>query len=307
MLHLAEEEDKTSDAVEKQELHEAVFNNNHRLLLELLSQEQYRKFINSRSGWGIPGTPLRVAASHGYLSCVELLLAHGAEVDSLDVKAQTPLFTAVSGKHLACVQALLSAGADPNGSIYNNCSPVLTASREGDVDILSELLEHGAEVNTRSKSRLWPSHSPVCSGPLYLSAVYGHLDCFKLLLINGANPDFNCTEEKLLVKIRQPKTILEMCIRHGCEAEYVQLLIDFGANVYLPTLNVEKTTKQKEALELLLRERVCPKRLMSWCRLTIRNALRLAGRLAYVDCLHIPSSLKHYLKHKSRPMENTFP
>ncbi len=41
----------------------------------------------------------------------------------------------------------------------------------------------------------------------------------------------------------------------GCGVEYIQLLIDFGANVYLPTLIIEKSTKQNEAVELLLKER----------------------------------------------------
>lgn len=171
------------------------------------------------------------------------------------MKAQTPLFTAVSGKHLDCVVALLKAGADPNGSQYNNCSPVLTAAREGDVDILRELLRFGAEVDVRPKVPEWASNATACRGPLYISAVYGHLDGFKLLLLHGANPNYNCTDEKMLARIKQPKTVLEVCLRYGCGVEYIQLLIDFGADVYLPTLIIDKTTKQNEALLLLLKER----------------------------------------------------
>lgn len=171
------------------------------------------------------------------------------------MKAQTPLFTAVSGKHLDCVVALLKAGADPNGSQHNNCSPVLTAAREGDVDVLRELLRYGAEVDARPKVPEWASNGTACRGPLYISAVYGHLDGFKLLLLHGANPNYNCTDEKLLARIKQPKTVLEVCLRYGCGVEYIQLLIDFGADVYLPTLIIDKTTKQNEALALLLKER----------------------------------------------------
>lgn len=177
------------------------------------------------------------------------------QIDCLDVKAQTPLFTAVSGKHLDCVVALLKAGADPNGSQYNNCSPVLTAAREGDVEVLRELLRFGAEVDVKPKVPEWASNATACRGPLYISAVYGHLDCFKLLLLHGANPNYNCTDEKMLARIKQPKTVLEVCLRYGCGVEYIQLLIDFGADVYLPTLIIDKTTKQNEALVLLLKER----------------------------------------------------
>lgn len=191
----------------------------------------------------------------GHLKCLQVLLAHGAEVDRLDVKAQTPLFTAVCGRYLSCVLALLRAGANPNGSHLNNSSPVLTAAREGDPEILRQLLQHGAEVNARSKVTLWASGVAVCSGPLYLSAIYGHLDCFKMLLLYGAEPNYNSPEDKVIGKATQQKTVLELCLRHGCGVEYIQLLIDFGANVYLPTLIIEKSTKQNEAVEVLLKER----------------------------------------------------
>lgn len=282
-----------------QALNQAVVADDVAGLSELLSQDSYRSCINARSGWGVPVTPLRTAAAHGHLRCLELLLANGAEIDSLDVKAQTPLFTAVSGKHLDCVVALLKAGADPNGSQYNNCSPVLTAAREGDVDILRELLLHGAEVDVRPKLPEWATNATACRGPLYISAVYGHLDCFKLLLLHGANPDFNCTEEKMLARIKQPKTVLEMCLRYGCGAEYIQLLIDFGADVCLPTLIIDKTTKQNEAVMLLLKERVCPKSLMSQTRLAIRRYIPVVDKTTAIDSLDVPLILQNYLKHLS--------
>lgn len=238
-----------------QQLNQAAFTDDVKRLTELLSQDQYKRCINQRSGWGIPVTPLRTAAAQGHLHCLQVLLANGAEVDSLDVKAQTPLFMAVSAKHLDCVAALLKAGADPNGSPHNNCSPVLTAAREGDVAILRELLYHGAEVDVKPKIPDWASNATACRGPLYISAVYGHMDCSRLLLQHGANPDYNCTEEKMLSQIKQPKTVMEMCLRNDSGPEYIQLLIDFGANVYLPSIIMDNTTRQNESVMLLLKER----------------------------------------------------
>lgn len=296
---LQPKEDEEEDTNCSHELNQAVFTDDDKLLTELLSQEQYRKCINNRSGWGIPVTPLRTAAAQGHLRCLEVLLAHGAEVDSLDVKAQTPLFTAVSGKHIDCVVALLRAGADPNGSPHNNCSPVLTAAREGDVDILKELLQYGADVDVKPKMPDWALNATACRGPLYISAVYGHLGCFKLLLQFGANPDYNCTEEKMLARIKEPKTVLEMCLRHGCGLEYIQLLIDFGANVYLPPLVGDKTTSENEAVVLLLKERVCPKTLMSQVRLSLWKFLPAENKMSSIDCLDIPQILKDYLNHMS--------
>lgn len=301
MLHLRtrEEEDNRGEILE---LRQAASQNNAQLLEEMLCQEIYKKVINCRGGWGIAGTPLHAAVSKGHLSCLQVLLAHGALVDCLDVKAQTPLFAAVRGKYLNCVLALLRAGADPNGSSFNNCSPVLTAAREGDADVLRILLKYGAEVNTRSKVLLWTSGAKVSSGPLYLAAVYGHMDCFRLLLLYGADPDYNCTDTNVLSSVKQPKTVLEMCLRHGCGVEYVQLLIDFGANVYLPTLIIEKSTKQNEAVELLLRERGNPKALTSQCRLALRRYLRKIDKIHCIDQLGMPTSLLHFLQHKPVPI-----
>ncbi|CAI9545823.1 unnamed protein product [Staurois parvus] len=129
---------------ESRELHLAVAMDNPQYLAFLLSDEKYKKYLNSRSGWGVPVTPLRLAASKGSLDCLKILLSNGAEVDILDVKAQTPLFAAVSSGHFDCVRELLKAGACPSGSVYNNGSPILTASREGNMSILRELLEYGA-------------------------------------------------------------------------------------------------------------------------------------------------------------------
>ncbi|XP_004073482.1 ankyrin repeat and SOCS box protein 12 [Oryzias latipes] len=297
IFSLLQPKEEDEDKEQCQALSSAVSTDNVTLLSELLSQENYRRYINAPSGWGVPVTPLRTAAALGHLRCLELLLEHGAEVDVLDVKAQTPLFTAVSGKHLDCVVSLLKAGADPNGSQYNNCSPLLTAAREGDVDVLRELLRFGADVDVKPKVPEWASNATTCRGPLYLSAVYGHLDCFKLLLLHGANPDYNCTDEKMLARIKLPKTVLEVCLRYGCGVEYIQLLINFGANVYLPTLIIDKTTKQNEALLLLLKERVCPKTLMSQTRRMIRRCICFANKEPAIDSLDIPVTMKNYLKH----------
>uniref|UniRef100_A0A8C8VHE3 Ankyrin repeat and SOCS box protein 12 n=1 Tax=Pelusios castaneus TaxID=367368 RepID=A0A8C8VHE3_9SAUR len=296
MLQPREDEDVNGEI---QELNQAVTQNDYQTLNELLCQDRYKIFINSRSGWGVPGTPLRFAASKGHLKSLEVLLAHGAEVDSLDVKAQTPLFTAVSNGHLDCVKALLKAGASPSGSIYNNCSPLLTAARNGDLSILQELLDYGAEINVKARIPEWAANSSACSGPLYLSAVYGHLECFKMLLLYGADPNYNCTDKKMISRIKQPKTVLEICLKHGCGIEFIKLLIDFGANVYLPNVTVEKISPNSESLALLIRERAHPKSLMSQSRLAVRKLLKLANSAYAIGHLEIPPVLVNYLKHQS--------
>uniref|UniRef100_A0A670YZM1 Ankyrin repeat and SOCS box containing 12 n=1 Tax=Pseudonaja textilis TaxID=8673 RepID=A0A670YZM1_PSETE len=290
-------EDEDGDR-ERQELSLAVSQDSYQLLDQLLHQERYKQVINSRSGWGVPGTPLRLAASKGHVRCIKVLLDHGAEVDSLDVKAQTPLFVAVNNGHLDCVKVLLEAGACPSGSIHNNCTPLLTAAREGALGILQELLSHGADPNVKPRIPEWAANSVACCGPLYLSAVYGHLECFKTLLLYGAEPNYNCLDRNMITRIKHPKTLLEVCLKHGCRTEFVKLLIDFGANVYLPGITLEKSSANPEVLELLARERALPKSLMSQCRLAVRRFMKLENHPEAVDQLDIPLVLLNYLKHQ---------
>uniref|UniRef100_A0A803K8Y8 Ankyrin repeat and SOCS box containing 12 n=3 Tax=Xenopus tropicalis TaxID=8364 RepID=A0A803K8Y8_XENTR len=300
MLKPKEDDEELAEA---RELHLAVTMDNPEYLNSLLSQDRFKGLINTRCGWGVPMTPLRLAASKGSLECLKILLANGAEIDSLDVKAQTPLFAAVSAGHFDCVKELLEAGASPCGSIYNNGSPVLTSAREGNASILRELLKHGAEVNVKSKLPDWATNNTSTTGPLYLSAVYGHTQCFKTLLLYGADPDYNCTDQKLLQKIKQAKSVLEICLKHGCRTHFVQLLIDFGANLYLPDIHTSKAFPNHEAKELLMRERVHPRSLMSQSRLTIRKQLKGAqGALCTehaIEQLEIPQSMIRYLQHQT--------
>ncbi|NXD85727.1 ASB12 protein, partial [Halcyon senegalensis] len=295
MLQPREDED---DNGESEELTRAVSEDNYQTLDQLLSQDRYKRFINRRSGWGVPSTPLRLAATWGRVRSMKVLLAHGAEVDSLDVKAQTPLFMAVSNGHRECVKVLLDAGANPVGSIYNNCSPLLIAARDGNVDILQQLLDHGAETNVQARLPSWAANSVACSGPLYLAAAYGHLECFKMLLLYGADPDYNCTDERVIAQIKEPKTLLETCLRHGCGSEFIELLIDFGANVYLPNLKADEMAPHSEGLELLLQARASPRSLLSQARLALRRLLRHAARPHTLVELQIPAVLANYLRHQ---------
>ncbi|XP_062496079.1 ankyrin repeat and SOCS box protein 12 [Pezoporus occidentalis] len=297
MLQPKEDEDDDNNA-ESEELNRAVAEDNHQTLENLLWQDRYKRVINRQSGWGIPSTPLRLAATRGCARSIRVLLAHGAEVDSLDVKAQTPLFIAVSNGHRECVKVLLEAGASPCGSIYNNCSPLLIAARDGNVDILQQLLDHGAETNVQARLPQWVANSVACSGPLYLAAAYGHLECFKRLLLYGADPNYNCTEESVIAHIKEPKTLLETCLRHGCRSEFIKLLIDFGANVYLPNIMVYEATPRNESMELLLQARAHPKSLMAQSRLALRRFLKPAAHLHALGKLEIPTALANYLQHQ---------
>ena len=66
-------------------------------------------------------TPLHLAASAGYASLVELLLAKGADVNAVDTFGRTPLSYAVHKHYQPVVQLMLAAHANPNAGGLRLC------------------------------------------------------------------------------------------------------------------------------------------------------------------------------------------
>ncbi|XP_059559731.1 ankyrin repeat and SOCS box protein 1 isoform X5 [Myotis daubentonii] len=267
--------------------------------------------INEKSVWccgWLPCTPLRIAATAGHGNCVDFLIRKGAEVDLVDVKGQTALYVAVVNGHLESAQILLEAGADPNGSRHHRSTPVYHASRVGRADILKALIRYGADVDINH--HIFPDIRPpfsrrltslvVC--PLYISAAYHNLQCFKLLLQAGANPDFNCNGPVNTQGFCRgsPGCVMDAVLRHGCEAAFVSLLVEFGANLNLvkwESLGPESRGRRKvdpEALQVFKEARSVPRALLSLCRVAVRRALG-KYRLHLIPSLPLPDPIKKFL------------
>ena len=161
-------------------------------------------------------TPLMTAARAGNADAVGRLLAAGADVDAATREgaygAQTALMWAVAQKHPAVVEVLLAHGADVNArsttftetvktiSTYANyglqcvprdeCyitevpsggfTPLLFAARVGDLASARLLVAAGADVNEAA---------PDGAGALALAALSGHGAVGALLLDHGADPN----------------------------------------------------------------------------------------------------------------------
>lgn len=292
-------------------LHDAAYVGDLQTLRSLLQEESYRSRINEKSVWccgWLPCTPLRIAATAGHGNCVDFLIRKGAEVDLVDVKGQTALYVAVVNGHLESAQILLEAGADPNGSRHHRSTPVYHASRVGRADILKALIRYGADVDVNH--HMTPDIQPpfsrrltslvVC--PLYISAAYHNLQCFRLLLQAGANPDFNCNGPVNTQGFYRgsPGCVLDAVLRHGCEAAFVSLLVEFGANVNLvkwESLGPESRGRRKvdpEALQVFREARSVPRALLSLCRVAVRRALG-KYRLHLIPSLPLPDPIKKFL------------
>jgi ankyrin repeat protein len=92
--------------------------------------------------WGEePDPPLHVAAQHGHLGVVKLLVQRGAGVDATGFGETTALHKAATGGHEDVVIFLLEHGAEANSRDVANCTPLMCASMEGHMRVAQVILE----------------------------------------------------------------------------------------------------------------------------------------------------------------------
>jgi len=177
-------------------------------------------------------TAVHVAAEEGHLECVEILVAAGAKVTTIDDEERTPLLLAVKGNYGEVASALVRAGADPNtpyvdedGESHNllmdsiivenadfsllliehgsdlyyaddhQVTTVLQASHRGITNVTKALLDrHAADAKAGTES--WvdaPSDEGVT--PLLAAASEGHEEIVSLLLSTG-KADVNAKDKE---------------------------------------------------------------------------------------------------------------
>ena len=141
-------------------------------------------------GW----TELHNAASNGNTESVrQLLLQAGTEVDCRNTIGRTPLMVAARHGNLAAVKLLLEAGAGVNlktgygwmdevnfrADAGGSALHMAVCSCENSAAIIELLLQAGAEVDSRDT---------IGRTPLMLASYHGNLVVVKLLLEVGADP-----------------------------------------------------------------------------------------------------------------------
>ena len=120
---------------------------------------------------------LRVASgSRGQLAVVEVLLAHGADVNARDGDGYTALFWAARGGRAAVVELLLAHGADVAARVLE------IASRRDDLAVVEMLLAHGVDLRAYEANNI-----------LQNAAAGGRLAVVEALLAHGvvAYADYN--------------------------------------------------------------------------------------------------------------------
>ena len=200
----------------------------------------------------------------------ELLLLHGADVNTRNTDHETPLHVASCFGKSGIVQLLFDHGADANAEagdgtkLLHQVASGPYESQEDGIRIAELLLKHGAEVDARSKAHLTPLH---------LASYVGKLEMVRLLLDHGADPEANAegrSGEKPLHQVSYGKyrseedgvRVAQLLLEHGADVntrrkdrqtplhtasysgsvEIVRLLLNHGAD---PEANAEGSVGEK--------------------------------------------------------------
>lgn len=191
-------------------------------------------------------TPLHNAAQHGCMESVDILLRHGADIESRSLSGQTPLHCASNGggwaqpsrdemlrdmygtsheKHSEVVRMLLDCGAKVDVRDRYGDTPIHNAAAYGKLEVLQVLVNHGADVNAKSPAP-WIKYMslPACAlekhgdTPMHLAAQGGHCAAVSMLLDSGADAGARNSANRTpweVAQQRQHINVMEMLRARG--------------------------------------------------------------------------------------------
>lgn len=160
-------------------------------------------------------TPLARAATYGRLGAVQLLIAHGADLDAPDRDGRTALMRAAVYGHVDVVLALLDAGADVGVQQVHGWTALAYAAAAQHPDVVRALLAHGADscVHQRNAAMRTPLMLAVGADELAASPA-SHRQLIDLLLEGGANIDagdeYGMTPLMLAAQLGDTGTVLHL-------------------------------------------------------------------------------------------------
>ncbi|XP_021585734.2 ankyrin repeat domain-containing protein 27 isoform X4 [Ictidomys tridecemlineatus] len=156
-----------------------------RYLLEWTEEDLDEKLARiPTSGLGVNVTnldgssPLHVAALHGRVDLIPLLLKHGANAGARNANQAVPLHLACQKGHFQVVKYLLDSNVKPNKKDISGNTPLIYACSSGHHEVAALLLQHGASINATNNKGNTALHEAV---------IEKHVFVVELLLLHGAS------------------------------------------------------------------------------------------------------------------------
>ncbi|XP_077838143.1 ankyrin repeat domain-containing protein 27 isoform X6 [Macaca mulatta] len=219
-------------------------------------------------------SPLHVAALHGRVDLIPLLLKHGANAGARNADQAVPLHLACQQGHFQVVKCLLDSNAKPNKKDLSGNTPLIYACSGGHHEVAALLLQHGASINASNNKGNTALHEAV---------IEKHVFVVELLLLHGASAQVlnkrqrtavDCAEQNS--KIMELLQVVPSCVASLDDVaetdrrEYVTVKIRKKWNSKLYDLPDEPFTRQfyfvhsagqfkgKTSREIMARDRSVP-------------------------------------------------
>jgi len=150
--------------------------------------------MESRPGF-VRSTLLHPFLDHGYLPRGYAPPAPSARTN-IFVKGGSLLHRAAYDGDVELTKKILKAGADLEARDREGMTPLHTAVHTGRTEVVRVLAEAGADLNARSlKSAFsWPEKTSALEFALYANSDVDSLECLKILLAKGANPNIDASD-----------------------------------------------------------------------------------------------------------------
>ncbi|HEU4694565.1 MAG TPA: ankyrin repeat domain-containing protein [Vicinamibacterales bacterium] len=208
-------------------LHWAVRNNDSALVDRLLRAGADAKAANR---YGV--TAIALACESASAPVIERLVAGGVSVNATGPYGETALHTCARAGNVDGAKALIARGASIDaGDSWRGQTPLMWATAQKHPAAMRVLIEAGADVNARSTIIAWERQRtseprdkwlpPGGLTPMLFAAREGCVDCTRVLLSAGANPDIVDPDQY---------TPLIIALING-HFDVAGALIDAGANV----------------------------------------------------------------------------
>ncbi|KAH3789094.1 fibronectin type 3 and ankyrin repeat domains protein 1-like isoform X2 [Dreissena polymorpha] len=219
----------TKEPMTGEHLHRALNRQDLELLETILQSGDVKIDVPDKYGF----SPLMQAAQKGFVSEVELLLKHGADVHLQNDAGKTALMLACYAGQLDVIKILRQNGARYTDFDRGGSAAIHWAVDGGHVKLLDWMIEDGADVDLQDLGSGW---TPL----IRCASVSGHREIALSLLQNGAKIDAQDKDGKtalMIAIINGHQQLLEVLLKKNAN---IKLKNEYGKTAYDMAKSFEK-------------------------------------------------------------------